>query len=244
MANEAQLKKSLTTHTVSDNPEVCLLIDSKEASLALAFENILTHISSNASADTGSNSATGAVTVMVISRFKSSLNDLDSWQKRYPQLKIRGVSAHASKGKQADFVIVLDVNDDKYGFPSKIASDPILEMLLPQLDAYAYTEERRLFYVALSRAKKRVFVQAELGRESIFVKELMQFKEDVNCHLSELAALYIDDINCPECITGKLIKRTNSKSGKAFLACNQHRANHANSCKYTANLPIKEEALT
>ncbi|GGI75115.1 hypothetical protein GCM10007978_10980 [Shewanella hanedai] len=308
MANEAQLKKSLTTHTVSDNPEVCLLIDSKEASLALAFENILTHISSNASADTGSNSATRAVTVMVISRFKSSLNDLASWQKRHPQLKIRGVSAHASKGKQADFVIVLDVNDDKYGFPSKIASDPILEMLLPQLDVYAYTEERRLFYVALSRAKKRVFVQAELGRESIFVKELMQFKEDVNCHLSELAALYIDDINCPECnegkliptegpygvyyacslgrhycdtklescpscqsapmlrnethhfcasgqclhqvpvcpecITGKLIKRTNSKSGKAFLACNQHRVNHANSCKYTANLPIKDEALT
>ncbi|WP_229381196.1 UvrD-helicase domain-containing protein [Shewanella psychropiezotolerans] len=194
-ANPAQLKKTLTTHTVSDNPEVCLLINSKETGLAQAFNSIVEAIGSNAD----------STSVMVISRFKSSLKDLSVWQKRYSPLQISGFSAHGSKGKQADFVIVLDVNDDKYGFPSKIASDPILEALLPKLDTYAYTEERRLFYVALSRAKKTVFVQAELGKESVFVKELLKFEADVRCYLSDLAPVYIESLSCPECKEGKLI---------------------------------------
>ena len=239
-ANPAQLNKSLITHAVSDKPEVCILINSKEAALAQAFNNILDMIDS-AGADRHAGLNTEPVSVMVIGRFKSSLQDLGRWQSRYPQLKISGVSAHASKGKQADFVIVIDVNDGKYGFPSKLDSDPILEALLPKLDTYAYTEERRLFYVALSRAKRRVFVQAELGKESIFVKELMTFKEDIHIYSSELASLYIDDISCPECNSGRLIKRTNSKSGKAFLACSLHRFNNANSCQYTANVPDKNK---
>ncbi|AQS36055.1 UvrD/REP helicase N-terminal domain [Shewanella psychrophila] len=293
-ANPAQLKKTLTTHAVSDNPEVCLLISSKETGLEQAFNSIVEAISSKSTADTESTS------VMVISRFKSSLKDLSVWQKRYSQLQISGFSAHGSKGKQADFVIVLDVNDDKYGFPSKIASDPILEALLPKLDTYAYTEERRLFYVALSRAKKTVFVQAELGKESVFVKELRTFNNDVRCYLSDLAPMYIESLSCPdckegkliptqgryglyytcslgkhycdtkldactscksapmlrnethhicasaqcdhqlqvcpECVSGKLVKRTNSKSGKEFLACSLHRMKDANSCQYTSSL--------
>ncbi|MFT5236007.1 MAG: DNA helicase-4, partial [Shewanella sp.] len=297
-ANPAQIKKTLTTHTVSDNPQVCVLINSKETALTQAYDSILELMGSGA---VGSDLNAEVASVMVISRFKSSLNDLVSWQKRYPQLKISGFSAHASKGKQADFVIVLDVNDDKYGFPSKLASDPILEALLPKLDSYAYAEERRLFYVALSRAKKRVFVQAELGKVSIFVKELLEFNNDVHCYLSELSPLYMDDLSCPECqtgkliptegrygvfytcslgkhycdtklevcscchsapmlrneshhfcasedchhqlpvcpecVSGKLIKRTNSKSGKAFLACSLHRMKDVNSCQYTCNLP-------
>ncbi|BAJ02090.1 UvrD-helicase domain-containing protein [Shewanella violacea] len=318
-ANPAQLKKTLTTHTLSDNPEVCLLINSKETGLAQAFNSIVEAIASNLAAssdsaasctDSGSGSEKGtgkgtekdtsSTSVMVISRFKSSLKDLSVWQKRYSQLQISGFSAHGSKGKQADFVIVLDVNDDKYGFPSKIASDPILEALLPKLDKYAYTEERRLFYVALSRAKQTVFVQAELGKESVFVKELRTFNNDVHCYLSDLAPLYIESLSCPECnagkliptqgryglfyacslgkhycdtkldactscksapmlrnethhicasaecdhqlqicpecVSGKLIKRTNSKSGKAFLACSLHKMKDENSCQYTSSL--------
>ncbi|EDQ02249.1 UvrD-helicase domain-containing protein [Shewanella benthica] len=311
-ANPAQLKKTLTTHTVSDNPEVCLLINSKETGLAQAFNSIVEAISSNAEASSkstagldsdsgpGKGKAVGSTSVMLIGRFKSSLKDLSVWQKRYSQLQISGFSAHGSKGKQADFVIVLDVNDDKYGFPSKIASDPILEALLPKLDDYAYTEERRLFYVALSRAKQTVFVQAELGKESVFVKELLKFAADVRCYLSDLAPLYIESLFCPECkegklipiegryglyytcslgkhycdtkldactscksapmlrndthhvcasekcdhqlpvcpecISGKLIKRINSKSGKEFLACSLHRMKDANSCQYTSRL--------
>lgn len=316
-ANPAQLKKRLSTHAVSENPEVCLLINSKEAGLAQAFKQIIDTVratsrasassmdnsvsSSSSTSDSNSNSnSNSSSSVMVISRFTSSLKGLNVWQQRYPQLKITGVSAHSAKGKQADFVIVLDVNDDKYGFPSKIASDPILEAILPTLDNYKYTEERRLFYVALSRAKQTVFVQAELGKESAFVKELRSFTDDVHIDESQLAPSYIESLYCPvckagklipidgryglfyscslgkhycdtqldacsvcnsapmlrndthhvctaaqcdhqlhvcpECVSGKLIERTNSKSGKVFLACSLHRMKDANSCQYTRSV--------
>ncbi|ABZ76562.1 UvrD/REP helicase [Shewanella halifaxensis HAW-EB4] len=294
-ANPAQLKKQLKTHSQSDNPEVCLLVNNKQIAIEQTFASIM-EVTDKTRADIDCE----AVSVMLISRFKSSLKDLSVWQKRYPQLSISGFSAHASKGKQADFVIVLDVNDDKYGFPCKIDSDPILETLLPQLDNYADTEERRLFYVALSRAKQTVFVQAELGKESVFVKELRSYGGDVRCYLSDLAPMYNESLCCPqckegklipregrfglfytcslgqdycdtkidacsvcnsapmlrnethhfcssekcghrlpvcpECISGKLVVRTNSKSGKSFLACSGHKRDDKNSCQYTCNL--------
>ncbi|MCL1137215.1 UvrD-helicase domain-containing protein [Shewanella pneumatophori] len=193
--NPAQLSKQLTTHSKSDNPEVYLLINTKEAALQQAFASIIEQV--------------GALptSVMLISRFKNSLKDLSVWQQRFPQLSISAMTAHASKGKQADFVIVLDVNDDKYGFPSKIDNDPILDVMLPTLDSFKDSEERRLFYVALSRAKQRVFVQAELGKESSFIKELRSFTDDINIINSELASLYQHQASCPACQEGKLIPR-------------------------------------
>ncbi|MCK8045469.1 UvrD-helicase domain-containing protein [Shewanella sp. 1CM18E] len=193
--NPAQLSKQLTTHSKSDNPEVCLLINTKEAALQQAFASIIEQV------------ADQPATVMLISRFKSSLKELNIWQQRFSQLSISAMTAHASKGKQADFVIVLDVNDDKYGFPSKIDNDPILDVMLPALDSFKDSEERRLFYVALSRAKQRVFVQAELGKESSFIKELQAYTGDVNIISSELAALYQYQASCPSCQEGKLIPR-------------------------------------
>ncbi|GIU46207.1 hypothetical protein TUM4438_21460 [Shewanella sairae] len=293
-ANPAQLAKQLTTHSKSDNPQVCLLIETKQAALEQAFASIVVQSNNR------------QVSVMLISRFKSSLNDLSVWRQRYPQLAISGMSAHASKGKQADFVIVLDVNDDKYGFPSKIANDLILDVLLPKLDSFKDTEERRLFYVALSRAKQTVFVQAELGKESSFVKELRSYGDDVLLHLSELADLYHDSASCPECndgrliprqgpyglfytcslgkdycdtkldacpacnsgpmlanqtyyvcgsancghqqqicpqcLAGKLVQRTNAKSGKLFLACSRGKRGDATRCKYTCDLASDKQS--
>lgn len=44
------------------------------------------------------------------------------------------------------------------GFPSKIQDAAILNLLLDNCDQYPYAEERRLFYVALTRAKKKRFL--------------------------------------------------------------------------------------
>ena len=191
--NPAQRTKKLTTQNISVNPEVHLLVNTKQAALQQAFEHIISLVGSN------------KATVMVISRFKTSLKELTTWKKHYTQLDISGLSAHSSKGKQADFVIVIDVNDDKFGFPCKIDNDPILDTLLPPLDGYAYTEERRLFYVALSRAKKSVFIHAELGKESIFVKELRTLDIEIHSGTNHLASLYFESLVCPKCKEGKLI---------------------------------------
>ncbi|NLG10083.1 MAG: UvrD-helicase domain-containing protein, partial [Coriobacteriaceae bacterium] len=91
---------------------------------------------------------------------------------------IRFMSVHRAKGLEDDEVIVLNLVNDTYGFPNKVVDDPILNLLLASSDEYSYAEERRLFYVALTRTKNRVFlISSSLGDskgQSIFVDELLE----------------------------------------------------------------------
>ena len=66
------------------------------------------------------------------------------------------MTAHASKGLGYDDVIVLNGQNAKYGFPAKIEDDPVLGFVVHEDRSMAYAEERRLFYVAMTRTKNRV----------------------------------------------------------------------------------------
>ena len=191
--NPAQTPKKLTTHTYSNNPEVSVIRDNKEDAITRIMNSL------------GEPKGATRPTVMFLSRFKNSLKALKDIESKYPKYQIKSMSAHGSKGKQADFVVVLDVIDDKWGFPSKIETDSILLSLLPAVDDFKYSEERRLFYVALSRAKESVFIHTELGRESVFINELIENKEDVRVFLNDLDPLFNKDVRCPECLEGNLV---------------------------------------
>ena len=192
--NASQLKKNLSTHTTSDKTEVHVIPGVRDE----AFIEIMGKIV---------NEGKPGATVLVLSRFNESLKRVKELKNNFPSLNIKYMSVHASKGKQADYVIILDVVDGQYGFPSKIMTDTLLDSLLPKLDTYAYAEERRLFYVALSRAKKTVFIQTELGKESVFIKELKKNSFDVSFGMSELSQLFYDNEFCPECGAGTLLPR-------------------------------------
>ena len=69
--------------------------------------------------------------------------------------KIEQRTVHSSKGLESDFVIVADLQSDHFGFPSEIQDDPILKLVLAEEDNFEDSEERRLFYVALTRAKNK-----------------------------------------------------------------------------------------
>ena len=87
--------------------------------------------------------------------------------------KIKYMTIHSSKGLESDVVIILNVNNDIYGIPSKVKDDNLLE-LLKDKDEYLYAEERRLFYVALTRTKSYVYILCNKYKPSIFVKELFK----------------------------------------------------------------------
>ena len=53
-----------------------------------------------------------------------------------------------------------------HGFPSEIADDPVLDLVMAEPDDYPHAEERRLFYVALTRARREVVLVAVRGKES------------------------------------------------------------------------------
>ena len=101
-----------------------------------------------------------------------------------PDLKIRFLTVHQSKGLEADYVILLNNREAKLGFPAHVKDTPLKTELVKiaeelGLDQASANEERRLFYVALTRAKKQVILLTVDGKESSFIKELRRkFRQD------------------------------------------------------------------
>ena len=101
-----------------------------------------------------------------------------------PDLKIRFLTVHQSKGLEADYVILLNNRKAKLGFPAHVKDPPLKAELVKiaeelRLDQVSVNEERRLFYVALTRAKKQVILLTVDGKESSFIKELRRkFRPD------------------------------------------------------------------
>lgn len=87
--------------------------------------------------------------------------------------KIEFLTVHKSKGLEADYVILLQCNKDTYGFPSLVSDDPVLNYVLTKSDQFPYGEERRLFYVAITRAKLKTLVLYDKRFPSVFVDEFL-----------------------------------------------------------------------
>ncbi len=100
---------------------------------------------------------------------------LNDWKQSFYNLDIEFMTCHASKGQEADYVFVLAVNDGQ--FPALDRQQHLNTVLCKASlcntnDHYPFAEERRLFYVALTRAKEKVWVTFD-SHASVFVKELM-----------------------------------------------------------------------
>lgn len=143
-----------------------------------------------------------------------------SYSKR-KDLKMSFMTAHKSKGLQADYVVVLNNKGSRMGFPSMIQDSPILDLLLEKSDDYPHAEERRLFYVALTRAKKKVILLTVKDKESVFAQELKDRYKD---------ELEKERFTCPRC-GGRLLVRE-GRFGK-FLGCSNYKIT---GCRYTKNI--------
>lgn len=136
-------------------------------------------------------------------------------------LKIAYMTVHGSKGLQADYVFLLNNKAYGMGFPSQISDAPILQLLLDNCDHYPFAEERRLFYVAITRAKKKVWLVTVKDNESIFIKEI------VDMYGKEIQR---EQYTCPRC-GARLVKR-NGKYGE-FFGCENF---SKTGCNYTRNI--------
>ena len=87
-------------------------------------------------------------------------------------LKMKYLTVHKSKGLEEDIVIIINLYDDALGFPSKLEDDKILSLVSPKIDKYPYSEERRLFYVALTRTKNEVYLYTPCYKKSVFIDEI------------------------------------------------------------------------
>lgn len=140
---------------------------------------------------------------------------------RYPNLKVTFRTAHSSKGLEADYVMIPRMVAGTYGFPSEIVDDPVLGLVMSDADRFPHGEERRLFYVALTRARKAVTLMTVRGRESSFVAELVDSGALETSTLSTAEPVVV----CPGCGQGSLVPRTGPYGD--FLGCTRFPA-----CRY------------
>ena len=99
---------------------------------------------------------------------------------RHPEMDITFMTAHASKGLGYDNVIVINAKNETYGFPSKVEDDPVLAFVIKGDRSIDYAEERRLFYVAMTRTKNRVYFVAPEQNPSEFLLELKRDYKNVS----------------------------------------------------------------
>ena len=134
---------------------------------------------------------------------------------------------HKSKGLEADEVIVLGNNDEIYGFPTKVQDDSILEYLLPKKEKFLFAEERRLFYVALTRTKNHTYLIIDEDKPSSFIEELIHLDEGIGTLGYESEYETFKNLKCHVC-QGPLVERINSEIKQKFLGCGNYP-----SCGYT-----------
>ncbi|MDE9434529.1 DNA helicase IV [Xenorhabdus bovienii] len=100
---------------------------------------------------------------------------------RWPNLNIEFMTIHASKGQQSDYVIILGLQQGQDGFPAPARESVLEQVLLPQPEDFPDAEERRLLYVALTRAKKQVWLMQEPKNPSVFIHQLTQLGVPTQC---------------------------------------------------------------
>jgi DNA helicase-4 len=208
--NPSQITKQIRSHRQIEHSAISLIKTSQELT---GLHAALTAIQAKSN---------GPASVLLLARFHFKKPELVPLKRRYPQLQLQFMSVHASKGKEADYVVVLGLEKGKHGFPSEKATHPLLDLLLPKAEAYPYAEERRLFYVALTRARHHVYLITDGNNPSPFIRELIDKRYPIltNEFQGEGFQDQLANIPCSRCKTGFMVPR-DSQYG-SFFGCNQY----------------------
>ncbi len=226
MKNESQIPKLLRSRISCKNP-ICLYYY-KENSLSTSLEEILKNIvceCGEAAKIILLGRTNFDIEMLRLNKDPSTSNDNEPSFiikgdnvicKKYDKLKIEFITIHKAKGLEAENVIILNMKNDKLGFPNKIADDPVLQLLLPIQDSFPFAEERRLFYVALTRTKNKTYILVPDRNESEFASEIKSL-----CHLEvpEGENSIVNNPKCPKCKTGRLVLRPANDINKYFVGC-------------------------
>jgi len=232
LKNPNQISKELKSHHQSEKVPFSIYKysdpDRKSKNLHLALRSALVSIAEKSENNDASVLLLGRYDFerrnffngnFLIEKYNKVSNQYEYICNEFPNLKIRFLTAHRSKGLEDDYVIITNCSSGTYGFPSEISDDPLLNFLLSKADQFPNGEERRLFYVAITRAKKHVSFLVNNDYTSKFIDEI-----EANGKLTAL--------QCDWCDNGKLIER-NGKFGYFYACNNSHYCNYTR--KITAN---------
>ncbi|MDX1217386.1 AAA family ATPase [Sinorhizobium medicae] len=228
LRNPAQISKTVVPAATTAAPAI-MLAYYKWGQEGDALRAALERLSADAAPGTS---------VLLLGRYHHARpQSLAALTERFPTLSIRFMTVHASKGLEGDHVIILRAVGDTMGFPSEIVDDPLLDLVLPEPENFEHAEERRLFYVALTRARHSVTILADREKPSSFVRELAGNPEYEAIEIGEPG---IAERRCQAC-GGRMLAQP-AKTGGTYFAC-EHRhlcGQKLQACSACGNgLPVK-----
>jgi DNA helicase IV len=191
LENPSQMPKKITSKIKDNKPAVTIIKEKTE----IALEKIIREINQISN---------GKEEILIINRYSEigkpkNINKI--LNNNSSKLDIEYSTAHKAKGLTVDFVIVIGLRGGALGFPCQIEDDPLLDLVKVSQTQIPNAEERRLFYVALTRAKKHVYlIVDEPYNVSAFISEIENKGYEINTTGQKLK-----NINCPVCQTGIII---------------------------------------
>ena len=211
LRNSAQIPKTVRSKHRADGPRVHVGLPG-EQKLSL-LKDALDRIAEDAAG------YEKVSTVLLLGRYRHLRPPNMSYLARqYPGLRFTYKTVHGSKGLEADYVVVLELCSGKHGFPAEIADDPLLDLVLAAPEAHPNAEERRLLYVAITRARRHVFLLAKGDPPSSFVTELTGGGYDITVFGRPPER----DVSCPLCVEGRLMRHENRQNGGIFYGCSNY----------------------
>lgn len=198
LINQHQLKKKLYSDVRAKTYPLQIQFEKNDDGMS-ALKDILEDINSLAQKNN-----TIVYNVLLLGRFHHNKPKSIDYS-IHKGIKIEFMTIHQAKGLTCDYAIILNNETGKYGFPSEFADDPLINVVLSEVDPSPHSEERRLMYVAMTRAKNKVFLLTNPKNKSLFIREL----EKKNQNIENIKL-------CREC-GGEMVER-DSRYGK-FYGC-------------------------
>ena len=200
MQNPEQYKKHITTHTQVSTPQVTLLDDLYKGSksLEIKVQQTISTIQKN----------DATASIAVLSRYRYMLNNVQQHLKNKKHTnKLHLWTLHSAKGLEADYCIIIGLEQGKLGFPNENQNNLLVESLLPEQDSFTHSEERRLLYVGITRARHKAYLIADPYACSAFIKELVNDDYPIQIASALFTKSQLKQRQCSTCSDGLVMPK-------------------------------------
>lgn len=223
--NPGQIAKRVHSATPAQGPVLqAFQVESKDQ-LADAIDRFVVTLAEGVRDGTIPPGRNGKLSIYILGRYNTDRQYVPIKQNRFNRwVDISFLTIHRSKGSEADYVILPEMISAprRRSFPNTRTDDSVLALAMPEGDTFPLGEERRLFYVALTRARRTVAMFTARGQCSTFLREL---EDDRAVVITDTDGQAIKEAPCPACKQGVLVLRPGPYG--EFRSCSNFPA-----CKY------------
>lgn len=207
LKNPHQINKEVVSYAESYKPAIEAFEVNNDKNITVAIKTYLEQLYEEIQKGNVARKKKRKIEVFVVGRYRhdKKLVPKDVPVEIKEEIEVRFSTVHGLKGLETDYVIIPRLITGRYGFPSNIEDDPVMQLVIPFEEEVEHAEERRLFYVAMTRPRRSVALLTVRGRCSPFLAELIN---DHEIKLQDITGNKNEDAKvCSECGKGTMVLR-------------------------------------